>query len=138
MSWPVIAFNEAAMAAKFLAQAKDAHLVLISARRAQSLPPCLSQWLERWAALREIPVAAVAVINDGVDGSFVKMVGPDLERILREYGLHLIAGESVPAENTANPPAGFLPLITAPLAFGQFRMAEPVSTDSCRAMGINE
>lgn len=134
-SWPVVAFTNPVMADKFLGEAADAHLIVLSARRAEALPAWISRWLERWAALRQIPDAAVAVINDGIEGGFAKTLAPELNRILQEYGLHLVAGENAPVGAPAEPTAG---IIEAPRAFSQFRIAEAAPDDSFRGRGIND
>jgi hypothetical protein len=42
----------------------SAHMIVPSAGLAHSLPIHLRSWLERWAAIRQIEVAAVAIKNE--------------------------------------------------------------------------
>jgi hypothetical protein len=44
-----------------LAEAVEAHLIMLAVRRIQSFLPWLVDWLERWAARRQIQQATLAV-----------------------------------------------------------------------------
>ena len=44
-----------------LAEAVEAHLIMLAVRQVQSLLPWLMDWLERWATRRQIQEAALAV-----------------------------------------------------------------------------
>jgi hypothetical protein len=88
--WPVNALNDAVLAETALAEALDAHLILLPARRAQSLTAGLLDWFERWATLRRIPAAALGVLNEGNATDLIKSVCPELSRFIRRHHLNFI------------------------------------------------
>jgi len=137
-SWPVKALNQAAMAEKILVEAVDAHLVVIPARRAQSLPIRLRDWLERWAALRQIQEAALAFIDDGIDGGFAKTVCPELSVLVWKHGLSLINGEGAVGKDAAKVFVRSLREGEPPLPVERLRIADKVTPESFRGLGINE
>src|SRR5258708_14984527 len=75
-SWPANAFDQAAAVERAIIEAADAHLIVIPAWLAHSLPFFLRDWLERWATLRLVRDAALAIIGDGIDADITKAVSP--------------------------------------------------------------
>src|SRR5205085_391713 len=84
---------QGAAAAQSLIEAADAHLVVIPATHARSLPLRLTVWLERWAELRQIQDAALAVIDDGTLADFISTVSPELTQLVLKHALNLIIDE---------------------------------------------
>ncbi len=63
--WPVNALNEPELGTKALMHALNAHLVLLPASCAQSLPKWVFNWLNDWALHRSIPDAALGILAHG-------------------------------------------------------------------------
>ena len=137
-SWPINTLEQEAAAKKILIEAADAHLIVIPARYARTLPLGLREWLERWATLRQIQDAAVAVIGDATHADFPRTVSPELAMLVQKQGLNFIIDEVPVARNATKLVVRFqherdLPL---PLEWPRFRHA--VTSDSFRGFGINE
>lgn len=137
VSAPLNALHHPEAAETILIDAADAHLVVIPAYRARSLSFSLRQWLQRWAAIRQIHSAALAAIDDSPNGALAKIVDVELELFAREHGLNLLA-------DTASAPP-IAPKIS--VRFSRER-EQPLTVDrlpreigsyeSFRAAGINE
>ena len=91
-AWPIATLNHAASSRKIRSEVQDAHLVVISGDQARSLSGHLRNWLERWATHRRIKQAAVGVIDESDDSRFQTFF--DLERLIDEHGLNLIASQT--------------------------------------------
>jgi hypothetical protein len=137
-SWPANVLNQAAMAEKTLVEAADAHLIVIPARHAHSLPFRLRDWLVRWAALRQIQDAALAVGGGGIDAGFAKTGSHELTRFARKHGLNFIAAESTVTKDATKLPVRFSRERELPLLVGRSRFADEVTRDAYRSFGINE
>ncbi len=137
-SWPVNALHHEEMAEKALAEAADAHLIVIPASRAHSIPSWLRDWLRRWAAHRLIPDAAVAVIGDGADPGINESVSPELTRIVREHALNFFANGGPVARDATQLAVRFFHEPRRPLTIERSRYAAEVTRDSFRCVGINE
>jgi hypothetical protein len=74
-----------------LKDAADAHLIVFAIRRTPSLPAWLIDWLKQWAALRQTPDAALAVIGDGYAKASLMQASVELSRFARQYGLTVIS-----------------------------------------------
>ena len=57
-----------------LAEAAEAHLIMLAVRQVQSFFPWLADWLERWARCRRVREAGLAL--DGVDAA--KIIHPGI------------------------------------------------------------
>jgi hypothetical protein len=134
-SWPVNSLKQAVMAEKVLVEAADAHLIVIPARRAHSLPLWLRDWLERWAALRQIQDAALAVIDDGVDARFTKTMNPELTAFAQKNGLNFLTDEVAVGKDAAKL---FVRLWCGPDLPPSAERSHPEERDPFRRMGINE
>jgi hypothetical protein len=55
-----------------------------------ALPPWLMNWLERWAALRQVPDPALAVVGDRDAKSSTATATVDVSRFSRQFGLSFI------------------------------------------------
>ena len=137
-SWPASSLKKSATAEQNLIDAADAHLIVIAARHAQSLPSRLREWLERWAALRRIQDAALAVINDGIHADFIKTVSPELTMLVQKHGLNFIIDEGPDTRDAAKLAVRFPHDSELPLALERTRFEHPVMRDSFRRFGINE
>jgi hypothetical protein len=137
-SWPVNALNQSGMAEKALVEAADAHLIIVPARRAHTFPPWLRDWLERWAALRQIPEAALAVIGDVSDTDSTMTVSPELTSFVRKNGLNFITDKAVVPKNRTKLEPRAPRERTLPQRTEQSRFVDAATRDSFRGLGINE
>jgi hypothetical protein len=92
--WRVDALNMARNADQALLDAVDSHLIVFAGHRAQSVPSWLLDWLERWAACRQIRDAAFAVIGDKNGQTLSIPATPELSRFAKRHGLSFITGEA--------------------------------------------
>ena len=76
-----------------LAEAAEAHLILLALRRVQSILPCLVDWLEQWAARRRFQEAALAVWGGGSAETLPARAAPTLMPFASRHGLRLILDE---------------------------------------------
>ena len=105
--WQADAMKEAAFAEKALDETLDAHLLVLQACHARSLPLWLEDWIERWAALRKIEDAALGVINDASATVRINGVSPELSSLIGQHGLKLIMDECASAKNELQLPVHF-------------------------------
>lgn len=92
--WRVDSLSMGRNADEALLDAADSHLIVFAGQRAQSVPSWLLDWLERWAARRQIQDAAFAVIG-GSNGQMLSMPAtPELSRFAKRHGLSFITGEA--------------------------------------------
>jgi len=73
-----------------LAEAAEAHLIVLAVGQVQSLPPWLVEWLERWATGRQVHEAALAVWDGGNADTRSARGTPELSQFARHHGLSLI------------------------------------------------
>jgi hypothetical protein len=73
-----------------LADALDARLIVLALCNARSLPNWLVGWLDRWALLRHIPEAALALLDDGSADALCPSTAPELSRFAGRHGLSFI------------------------------------------------
>jgi len=129
---------QGAAAEQSLIEAADAHLVVLPATHARTPPLRLTVWLERWAELRLIQDAAMAVIDDGTLADFMSTVSPELTQLVLRHALNLIIDEvPVAGKETEN----VVPIrqeLELPLPLQQPRFDCAVTCDSHRGFGINE
>lgn len=137
-SWPLNALNQAAMAENTLVEAADAHLIIIPAHHADSLPFLLLDWLERWASVRQIRDAALAVIADDIDNGFGMAVSSELNLLVQKHGLSFITDAVVVAKDSAKSAVRFFPELKLPLRVGKACFEPAVTYEAYRRYGINE
>ena len=77
-----------------LAEAVEAHLMLLAVRRLQSLLPWLLNWLERWATRRQFQEAALAVWDGGTRSTPAAQVPPELSAFAGRHNLSLIRDDN--------------------------------------------
>ncbi len=73
-----------------LAEAADAHLILLALRSVRINLPWLVDWLEQWAAHRQVREAALAVWAGGSAETLPARLAPTLMPLASRHGLHLI------------------------------------------------
>ena len=135
---PINTLEQEATAEKSLIEAADAHLIVIPAQHAHAFPLHLREWLEQWAALRQIQDAALAVIGGGTHADFSKTVSPELTTFVLQHGLNLIVDEGPIAGNATRVAMSFPLERELPLPLELRRVEYAVTSDSFRGFGINE
>ncbi len=97
--WPVNALNESEVVKMTLGESSDVHLIVFSTHSARRFPLFLRDWLERWAALREVPDAALGVIRAADDSELAEPACSELRQFAKEHGLNFIIGEDLSTDN---------------------------------------
>jgi hydrogenase maturation factor HypF (carbamoyltransferase family) len=82
-----------------LAEAVEAHLIMLAVRQVQSLLPWLMDWLERWAMRRQIQEAALAVWGGGSADTRLARASPELSQFAMHHGLSLIFDDNMLVED---------------------------------------
>jgi hydrogenase maturation factor HypF (carbamoyltransferase family) len=85
-----------------LAEAVEAHLIMLAVRQVQSLLPWLMDWLERWAMRRQIQEAALAVWGGGSADTRLARASPELSQFAGHHGLSLIFDDNAMAEDQSS------------------------------------
>ncbi len=137
-SWPVNALNQKTMAEKALLEAADAHLIIVPAGRAHTFPPWLRHWLERWAALRQIPEAALAVMGDVPRTDSKVPISPELASFVQKNGLNFISDEGAVAINGMKLDERLRRERALPRPIEPSRFGDAPTSDCFRMVGINE
>ena len=88
--WRVDVLKLPPVAEVALAEAVEAHLIMLAMRQVQSLLPWLMDWLERWATRRQIQEAALAVWGGGSADTRLARATPELSQFAGHHGLSLI------------------------------------------------
>ena len=137
--WPVRVLDEPAMAELALDECLDAHLIILPSGLGQSLPPRLLNWLKRWAAHRQIPDAALGILNGGQITRLAPPLSPELPNLLRQHGLNLIMdrGAGTTAESIKLL-ADFLPEQEMSIPVTRTDYTHLMTAHPYRNMGINE
>jgi hypothetical protein len=136
-SWPISALQRAGTMNRSILEAADAHLIVIPTPLVRALSSQLGEWLERWAAVRQIQDAALAVINDGNHG-FTNAASPELTKLVQKLGLNLILDERPVARETTKPGVRFPRAHELPSAVQLRHVDHTVRRNSFRSFGINE
>jgi hypothetical protein len=85
-----------------LAEATEAHLIMLAVRQIQSLLPWLMDWLERWATRRQIQEAALAVWVGGSADTRLARASPELSQFAGHHGLSLIFDDNALVEDKSS------------------------------------
>lgn len=85
-----------------LAEAAEAHLIVLALRQVQSFLPWLVDWLERWAACRQIQQAALAVWEGGSADTLSARAAPGLLQFAGRHGLSLIFDDNALVEDKSS------------------------------------
>ena len=121
-----------------LAEAVEAHLVLLAVRRVLSVFPWLVDWLERWATDRQIPDAAMAVWDGATGITRSSRATPELSQFAVRRGVSLLYDENAAVGDqtalSATNPLG--PQIALPPTL-HHTVEQPVG-ESYQHWGINE
>jgi len=95
--WQVNVLREPGPFENALIDATGAHLILFAERHSQFIPSWICDWLKRWAVLRQIQDAALAMIGDGT--SLTLPVNSELILLAEQLGLNFIAGNGATVKN---------------------------------------
>ena len=136
--WPVKVLNKAGAAGTALVETLDAHLIVLPASLAQSLPYWLLDWLRRWAAQRQIQDAALGIVNDGNATYCGPSLCPNLSTFIKEQDLNLIIQGGPRVPDSMNPSDRYLHDRETPLSMKGARLAPQTTQPSCRCFGIND
>ena len=119
-----------------LVDAADAHLILLAERQSQPIPSWVCDWLKRWALLRQIQDAGLAVIGDGTS---LELPG-DSELILlaQQFGLNFITGNDASVKDATRGEVPSMHEKALPSEGVRPHFAESVTTHSYRFIGIND
>jgi hypothetical protein len=85
-----------------LAEAAEAHLIVLALRQVQSLFPWLVDWLERWATCRQVQEAALAVWDSGNADTRPVRATPELSQFAGRHGLSLLFDDSAPVKDESS------------------------------------
>ena len=119
-----------------LAEAAEAHLIVLALGEPRFFPVWLPNWLEQWAARRLVQEAALAVWDGG--GALSRTTSPGLPQFARRHGLSMITHVQTSAENKSPAGAGRRPghTLAAMPTLRCFPDLPPDTGHQCR--GINE
>jgi len=132
--WQVSVLKEPGPFENALVDAADAHLILFAERNSESIPTWICDWLKRWAGLRQILDAGLAVIGDGTS---LELPGnSELSLLAQQLGLNFITGNEAGVEDTARGDVAAMHEKGLPSEGVSLPFAEPVTTHSNRFMGI--
>jgi len=121
-----------------LAEAAEAHIILLAVRHVQSLLPWLVDWLERWAKCRQVQEAALAVWDGGNTGTPSAQAEPELSQFTGRYGLSLIFGDNPLIEDKSSMLVRDLHEREVSLTPTLHHILERTVHDSYQHWGINE
>ena len=85
-----------------MAEAAEAHLIVLALRQVQSFFPRLADWLERWATCRQVQEAALAVWGSENADTHPVRATPELSHFAGRHGLSLLFDDSAPVENESS------------------------------------
>ena len=85
--WRLNMLKPPATAGLALRDAADAHLIVFAVRRVNKLHVWLMNWLERWATLRQMPDAALALLGDGTSKACTAPATVAMARFARQNAL---------------------------------------------------
>jgi hypothetical protein len=99
--WRVDLLSASPAAGAALAEAADAHLIVLAVRQDQSLSARLRDWLEQWATRRQDQDAALAVFGGGNGDAFPAPIITELSQFAKRHGLSFIFDDGSPAEDAS-------------------------------------
>jgi len=85
-----------------LAEAVEAHLIMLAVRQVQSLLPWLMDWRERWATRRQFQEAALAVWDGGITDIRLARATTELSQFAGRHGLSLILDDNALVEDKSS------------------------------------
>jgi hypothetical protein len=118
--------------------AMDAHLIVFALNPSASLPAWLVDWLEQWAAHRQIPDVALAVASQKNGETLSAATNPELSRFADRHGLSFIFDEPPPRKNNPALFTNKLPEAKPPISAFLPRLAGEKLSAGDRGWGINE
>ena len=99
--WRVDMLKLSPVAETALAEAAEAHLIVLAVRQVQSLLPWLMDWLERWASRRQIQEAALGVFGGTNANALSAPATTELSRFAERHGFSFIFDAVNPVEDEA-------------------------------------
>ena len=136
--WPVKGLNDLVLAKKALSESQDAHLVVLPARYARSVPTRLFDWLKEWAQQREICDAALGFAAESNSAAPSQPVCSELSIFIRQQGLHLITGQGLTTEDAIIISVGFSSERETSISLKRAGVELLTTHQSYRGMGIND
>jgi hypothetical protein len=130
--------GEKTMADKAFLDALDAHLIVLPGRRTQALAPWLVDWLDHWAAHRQIRAAALGVPNDGPAAELGSRPFPEMKQLARRNGLNLILDSKCTVHGTSEHLVRSLVEHAMTKPINQLARVNFTVPDPCLAWGIND
>ena len=121
-----------------LAEAVEAHLIVLAARQGQSLFPWLADWLERWARCRQVQEAALAVWDGGNADTRSAQAAPELSQFAVRSGVSLLIDENALVEDPSTMSANNPHERDIPLPPTLHHIMEQPERETYRHWGINE
>jgi hypothetical protein len=118
-----------------LAEAAEAHLIVLALRQVQSL---LVDWLERWATCRQVQEAALAVWDGGNANTRSARATPELSQFAGRHGLSLIFDDNALVEDESSMLASDLHEREVTLTPTLQHILERPVRDNYQHWGINE
>jgi hypothetical protein len=85
-----------------LAEAAEAHLIVLAVCQVQSLPSWLLDWLERWATRRQVQEAALAVWDGENADPPLTRATRELSQFAGRHGLSLLFDENAPVADKSS------------------------------------
>ncbi len=110
------------LATRAIMEAAEAHLIVLALGSRQAVVSELLDWLERWAASRQVQETALALWDGGNGAGLSLTATPELSQFAQRHGLSLILESQAPAEDGSafivrGGPAHPMARATAPLHF---------------------
>jgi len=87
---------EAAVAREALYEARDAHIVLLSAQKVDQPPAWLMEWLEMWAMTRHVKEAVLAAWCRALHTNRLQRAIGGLRSLAEQHDLDFICADDVP------------------------------------------
>jgi hypothetical protein len=134
--WQTNILREGIPARNALVEAVDAHLILFAWPRTNTVPFWIRDWLKQWVAIRQIPDAAVALMDERI--GFAPEEESELALLACQFGLEFITDDSAIPRSTSKLPVHFAPNEELALPVERWRFAEPPANQSHRFAGIND
>jgi hypothetical protein len=92
--WRVDILQLAAADERALAEASEAHLIVLAVRRVQCILPWLVTWLERWAMCRQIQEATLAIWQGTSADVLSAQTMPELSHLADAHRLRLMFADT--------------------------------------------
>lgn len=126
------------LASAALDDAADAHLVVLALREAEPLHASLVDWLDQWAAHRQVADVALALFGGRSGVEQLAPATPELAHFAERNGLSFLFDESGPVKNESEVYARSLHERAVTQTSTMLHLLEQAPHDLYRGWGINE